>query len=669
MVRPDAEDLRDCLYRPSPTSLPDRFPSDQKIKENIPAYTTAGLILNQGREGACTGFGLACVANYLRWRMLGTPKALASVSPRMLYELARRYDEYGGEDYDGSSCRGALKGWHHHGVCLADDWPYHPGPQGATQPKRGWADRAIEQTLGIYYRIEAQVITDMQAAIHEVGAIYVSAYTHSGWDNVAETVTPNSHDNLPVIRWNGRRSRQNGHAFAMVGFNRLGFVIQNSWGEDWGAGGFAVLTYADWLAHAMDAWVAALGVPGVVVGRLAGGRAGVAAKNGVAGDGAHWWQEKSAYDYSVVLGNNGRVSQYLTEDEVSRTLQYQACVLPDTWFRQTAHAKKRLVIYAHGGLNSEGDAIDRAQAMGPYFTGNGCYPLFLVWKTGLLESIGNILAEKFGLASRAGMAGASVGEMISGVTDKLIEKTIGRPFARPIWSEMKENAALAATPGRGGSLLVDAVASLADRWDKDFELHIVGHSAGSIILGHLLQLFAQKRISGERSLSESIATINLYAPACTVEFANRYYAPHTGLMERLHLDVLADDIERDDNVAALYRKSLLYLVSNALESDQPMPILGLEKVFKPERDKWDGTSFTAETLSNWRYAAEESKLAERTRVHREKKIVVTKDSGASAVRSNASHGGFDNNVEVVSATLKRIIGADLDMPVTDLSGF
>lgn len=36
----------------------------------------------------------------------------------MLYELARRYDEWPGEGYEGSSARGAMKGWVRHGVCL-----------------------------------------------------------------------------------------------------------------------------------------------------------------------------------------------------------------------------------------------------------------------------------------------------------------------------------------------------------------------------------------------------------------------------------------------------------------------------------------------------------------------------------------------------------------------
>ena len=38
----------------------------------------------------------------------------------MFYELAKLYDEWPGQDYEGSSCRGALKGWHKHGVCSVD---------------------------------------------------------------------------------------------------------------------------------------------------------------------------------------------------------------------------------------------------------------------------------------------------------------------------------------------------------------------------------------------------------------------------------------------------------------------------------------------------------------------------------------------------------------------
>lgn len=649
-TKKDPADLRDRPYQPPPLSLPDEYPTSAEIAHYFTAYTKAGLILDQGQEGACTGFGLSCVVNYLRWRKLGLPAKLESVSPRMLYNFARRYDEYEGEDYDGSSCRGALKGWFHHGVCMESDWPYHAS--NLVPPKYGYARRAAENTLGVYYRIETKCITDMQAAILQVGAIYVSAYTHDGWDTLpASNKKQLSHANLPHIPYAGKPSRDGGHAFALVGFNRQGFVIQNSWGSGWAAGGFAILGYADWLANGMDAWVAALGVPSVVPGRLAEGETADSSAAG-AQHGA-WWSEAKAYEHSLVFGNDGRVNRYVTQDELSRTLLYQACGLPDQWFRTNPGKKKRLLIYAHGGLNSEGDAIGRARAMGRFFTGNDCYPLFLVWKTGLCESIGDILKDSF--RHEAGIAGAGD----SDVTDLVVEKTIGRPLARPIWSEMKENAELCCGSGRGGDLLVTALQKLAATWGEALEIHLVGHSAGSIILGHLLSL------ATARGLHDRVASIHLYAPACTVQFATRHYAPQTVLMERLYLDVLSEQNERDDNVAAIYRKSLLYLVSNALESDLRTPILGMENVFKPNYTGWDGSSATAEVLGNWRQAAKAAGLDKRLTLLEDSKVTVQLPDK----QIKAGHGSFDNDIATVGRTLERIVGAKLKLAVDDLRGF
>jgi hypothetical protein len=50
-----------------------------------------------------------------------------------------------------------------------------------------------------------------------------------------------------------------GHAFVIVGHDPMA-----SWcstlGHRWGVSGLATLTYEDWLDHAMDCWVAQLGV-------------------------------------------------------------------------------------------------------------------------------------------------------------------------------------------------------------------------------------------------------------------------------------------------------------------------------------------------------------------------------------------------------------------------
>lgn len=656
-VGKDPVDLRDREYTPPPHGLMERFPLDVDVRSFLPTYGKAGLVLDQGREGACTGFGLACVVNYLRWRKVGFPPRMESVSPRMLYNFARRYDEYAGEDYEGSSCRGALKGWFNHGVCLENDWPY----DGATaQPRYGYAQRANATTLGVYYRVDRKSITDMQAAIQEVGAVYASAFTHDGWDQVPRrSRAPTGHDTIAEIPFDGRPSDVGGHAFALVGFNNRGFVIQNSWGRSWGDGGFALISYADWLANAMDAWVVAMGVPGVVVGRVSAGGTGLVAATGRGTDPGLWWSRDQAYRHSVVLGNDGRIKRYLTEDELSRTLLHQGAGLPDHWFRAEApDGPRRLVIYAHGGLNSEDAAIDRARAMGRHFLGNGCYPLFLVWKTGLLESLGHVFSDA--MRQQQTMAGGP-GAWIAERTDLLVEKSIGRPLARPIWSEMKENAELAFAGGRGGDLLITAMQKLAETWGEDFELHLVGHSAGAIILGHLLSALSA------RGLADRVRSMHLFAPACSVQFANRHYAPQTALMQRLYLRILSDRVERNDTVAAIYRKSLLYLVSNALEMDLRTPILGLENAFDPDYRGWDGTSSTGESLRIWQLAVAAAGLRKTGRLS-----VVDTDKMLTALpdrRVQATHGGFDNDIATMHETLLHIIGSEPRRVVDDLRGF
>ena len=419
-VRKDQTDLKDRPYLPPTTGLREAYPSDAEIVSFLPVYTRAGLILNQGTESACTGFGLACVVNYLRWSKAGYPPQMESVSPRMFYNFARRYDEYAGENYEGSSCRGAIKGWFNHGVCLESDWPFTD--RQVLQPKYGYAKNATNNTLGVYYRIDMGCITDMQAAIQVMGAVYVSSFTHDGWHSVAGGVTAlTGHADLPVIAFDGRPSMTDGHAYAMVGFNPQGFVIQNSWGKDFGAGGFAVLTYADWLTNGMDAWVLGMGVPGVVVGRVSTNSTGADGPAGRGVDTSAWWSEDQAYQHSVVTGNDGRVKRYLTEDELSRTLLHQVAGLPDAWFRTRPDKIKRLVIFAHGGLNSEDAAIKRARAMGRHFLGNDCYPIFLVWKTGLLESIGDIVADAF--RKQPALAGG-LREWFSDKSDLLDRKSV-----------------------------------------------------------------------------------------------------------------------------------------------------------------------------------------------------------------------------------------------------
>jgi len=139
---------------------------------NIPAVPA---ILDQGTEGACTGFALAAVINFL----LHQRKLKRRISPRMIYELARRYDEWPGENYSGSSARGAMKGWERHGVCTQKLWPDHL--HGADNFDQQRADEATQTPGGAYYRVDFRQVRHVHAAIHEVGIVYATLMVHAGW--------------------------------------------------------------------------------------------------------------------------------------------------------------------------------------------------------------------------------------------------------------------------------------------------------------------------------------------------------------------------------------------------------------------------------------------------------------------------------------------------------
>ena len=125
------------------------------------------------------GFGLAAVINKLNYDR-GRP---VRVSARMLYESAKKFDQWPGQGYSGSSCRGAIKGWYSMGVCSDELWPYDPnGTDTHLTVER--AKNARCNTIGAYYRLRKNIV-DMHAAMNEVGAIYVSANVHRGWSKSA----------------------------------------------------------------------------------------------------------------------------------------------------------------------------------------------------------------------------------------------------------------------------------------------------------------------------------------------------------------------------------------------------------------------------------------------------------------------------------------------------
>ena len=90
-------------------------------------------------------------------------------------------------------------------------------------------------------------------------------------------------------------------------------------------------------------------------------------------------------------------------------------------------------------------------------------------------------------------------------------------LVRAVWTQMKQNAHAAAHEPRPTlGLTAEHLRTLIPA-DSDLRLHLIGHSAGAILLGHLLDMLRTVGLSGQ--------TCSLYAPACTVRFALDHYRP------------------------------------------------------------------------------------------------------------------------------------------------
>lgn len=610
-ARPDTLDFRDQMFVPTLIEVPTHIPLADYRRFKVP-------VLNQGTEGACTGFGLATVANYLllRRRVLPDP---VPVSARMFYEMARRYDEWPGEDYSGSSARGAMKGWHKHGVCADKAWPYQlppKAPAGLTDARSGDAAR---RPLGAYFRVNHQDLVAMHSAIAEVGVLYATAMVHEGWSRVGRDGVI-----APMDRILG------GHAFAIVAYDDEGFWLQNSWGAGWGAGGLGRVSYDDWLAHGTDVWVARLGAP-VTLRRAASDASAHAAGAG----------ESVAYAYAelrphlVSIGADGGLKP---GGDYGTSAPELAQIFADDIPRLLGGAKKkRLLLYAHGGLVSERAAVQRVAEYRQALLGAGIYPLAFIWHSDYWTSITSVLQEAIRRRRPEGPLDAAKDFLLNRLDDAL-EPLARALTGKTVWDEMKRKALAASAPGGGAQQVLARVVDLKKRW-PDLEVHLVGHSAGSIFHAPLVQAMVAAGVP--------VSSCTLWAPACTMALFKEDYLPaiEAGRIERFALFTLADRTEQDDDCARLYNKSLLYLVSAAFEAvsripgfRKGVPLLGLERDVRA--DPVLSALFNGQK-ADWVLAPN------------------TEPAGSTGASRAQHHGDFDDDECTVKATFARIAGGAL----------
>ena len=184
--------------------------------------------------------------------------------------------------------------------------------------------------------------------------------------------------------------------------------------------------------------------------------------------------------------------------------------------------KRRIMFFAHGGLVKKDWALSDQKTCAPALIKRGIYPVSFVWPTDLLEDIlphsggkilnnllENIASPKLNLEKRIykpalenygkllpsgseilrfmkANPSISKEEAMVRAKNALVEDTGYYCGGRDVWSAMKEKAFNATVSENGGARYVaQLLAELSQQ--EDFEIHLTGHSAGSIFMAPFTQ--------------------------------------------------------------------------------------------------------------------------------------------------------------------------------------
>ena len=641
---PDPFDARDLEYRPRLQVLPDKI--DQRAGGPRFVYAQSGQ--------SCTGHAVAAVINHV----VGQTAPSTRVSPYMLYRLARRYDQFPGEADAGSSLRAAFKGWFNHGVALESSWPSltmrrEPDPDDEANLLT-WRDRP----LGAFYRVNPFRLDDVQSAISELKALAVSGIVHDGWS--APVRVKRGRTELHVIRRATGAQVRGGHAYCLVGYNEVGFLVQNSWGDRWGKGGFATLPYEDWLDTVYDAWVARPGVPQTP---FSSGRRRTATATGGALATSTGPDLRRLSFHVVNTGNDGRLSSdgkfVSTPAQVERIVEHMTA-WHEFILRKKRTDRRHILIWSHGGGVAEGSGLEIAQRQLDWWLNSGVFPISTVWQTGAFETLSSAVGDLLRGALPAGGLGFDLVEQF----DRLVEGQC-RQRLRWAWREMKENARRAsdalpagtqiaspATSGDldrmadlpGASLLVDRLAAyVKQHGDDNVAIHLAGHSAGSVYQASMVERFKDAGLTAE--------TMTWLGPAITVDEFRQRVVPLIGprkTIRRFTCFDLSDSLELNDSVGPVYHKSAVYLVARGFEDalgrdTSEVPLVGLAK-------SWDA-SLDGPRGGSLRQVVEAAGG----------ELIIARSGSPLDARSDATtHAGLDSDPLTLTSVMMRVHGATTD---------
>lgn len=204
---------------------------------------------DQGGLPSCVGNAAADSIEIIS-SILGFPKV--ELSRRFLWTAARNKMQKDGHKFKtGTYIRLAFEVLRERGICLEKYMPYDVSKWDEDVPLTVW-QKAGARKIKQMYRIEGTEDKRCQLIVEALRANCPVVFgTQVG------SKFP-SHKGTSVI--DAPLDSIGGHAMVIVGYDRKGFLVKNSWGPGWGDGGYAYFTpkYIGWY-KTKDIWVPTVG--------------------------------------------------------------------------------------------------------------------------------------------------------------------------------------------------------------------------------------------------------------------------------------------------------------------------------------------------------------------------------------------------------------------------
>lgn len=285
--------------------------------------------------------------------------------------------------------------------------------------------------------------------------------------------------------------------------------------------------------------------------------------------------------FIVDIENDGELSRTglfrTQEDDLRALVENHLPQAVQTWGLEDEEPID-LAIFAHGGTNSETDAQEHAACWIPKLYERRIFPAFLMWENDLWSSLKDIVQDRLRGQPRLTGAGASAPDLsfddlgIGTSLNTRTERLISRP-GLPIWEETRGNAIAIGQSEQSGARKLTAQLR-SSPFFKRLRIHLIAHSAGAIVHSYLADAMIKEGMQ--------IASVIFMAPAARTADFDRCLLPHLqdGTVQRYLQFHLTDDRENADRECEpFYRRSLLFLVSEAFEGGAQRPMLGMERYF------------------------------------------------------------------------------------------